>query len=559
MRNQPFSRAVPPLVLFLFVMFFLSAPAIADKDATIAGHSPEEALRLGEAMYAKGLLPSGKPMSAVLQGDLVVKGTMVTCANCHMRSGLGSVEGGVLTLPTNGALLYAPLRSSRDLPGIGMGRGELKYPRPAYTDASLAKAIRSGVDAAGRIMEETMPRYLLDDREMEILVFYLKNLSSKPSPGASGDSIRLATIVTEGVSDNERRAMVDPLAAYIRQEWNANLTVLSMTTREKTYRPVSLDIWELKGPPETWREQLEAFYKREPVFALIGGIAASPWHPVHGFCEENRIPCILPITDLPVVSQGDWYTLYFSKGYHQEGEAAANYLAHVLDLPQDKEVVQVFRNKDEGKALAEGFAGAWKRQGRTGPRDRMLSPGERADRPFWKELAAQHRNAVFLLWLGPGDLSGVEALADTADRPSIVFASSTMLGSGYAALPDAVRDFALLTYPNRLPEESAGALFSVEQWLGAKKIPVTGIATSSKVFLLTRALSRVMIAMKGHFYRDYFLDLFDMLEDQTTVVAAYPVLSFGPGQRYAAKGCYVVKLTRGEQPKIIKQSDWIIY
>ena len=86
-----------------------------------AGLSHEEALRLGEAMYRKGLLPSGEPMTGFVQGDIEVKGPILTCANCHMRSGLGSYEGGVTTLPTNGEKLFSPLTNGYDLPSTSMG------------------------------------------------------------------------------------------------------------------------------------------------------------------------------------------------------------------------------------------------------------------------------------------------------------------------------------------------------------------------------------------------------------------------------------------------------
>jgi hypothetical protein len=36
-------------------------------------------------------------------------------------------------------------------------------------------------------------------------------------------------------------------------------------------------------------------------------------------------------------------------------------------------------------------------------------------------------------------------------------------------------------------------------------------------------------------------------------------MSFGTGQRYASKGCYVVQLSEGPKPELAKRSEWIIY
>jgi hypothetical protein len=167
----------------------------------------KEMLRLGEAMYRKGVLPSGQPMRAYVQGDTELSGEMTACANCHRRSGLGSLEGTVLTPPTNGVRLYMPLRGIADIPGSIMKSTMFRNPpRPAYSDASLADALRYGTDPAGRQLSETMPRYLLDDEAMKIMLFYLKRLSAEVSPGVSRDEIRFATILGEDVKPGDKAA-----------------------------------------------------------------------------------------------------------------------------------------------------------------------------------------------------------------------------------------------------------------------------------------------------------------------------------------------------------------
>jgi hypothetical protein len=201
-------RTIIPMHAIFYLLFALLACAAPAYAEGVAGLSTEEALKQGERMYRTGTLPSGAPMKAVAQGDLELQGTMVTCANRHMRSGLGSFEGNVLTPPTNGAKLFAPLRSSSDLPGSGMARGQLPGPRPAYTDETLARALRVGVDPTGRKLSETMPRYALSDREMEILAHYLKNLSSAYPPGVTGEAVRFATVIAGEVNSTKRDAML---------------------------------------------------------------------------------------------------------------------------------------------------------------------------------------------------------------------------------------------------------------------------------------------------------------------------------------------------------------
>jgi len=164
-----------------------------------------------------------------------------------------------------------------------------------------------------------------------------------------------------------------------------------------------------------------------------------------------------------------------------------------------------------------------------------------------------------LLWLAPAELAGIEALAASGGRPSTVFVSATMLAGDFRAIPDAVRDLTLITYPTRVPGEGEYAKSVATAWMNYKKIPVGNMAIASKSYLVTRLLSRILIDMGGSLYRDFFLDIFDDGKDETNTSVLYPKLSFGPGQRYASKGCYVITLTKGDNVKVVRQSDWVLY
>ena len=555
------------LTLMLLFCCTITAPA-EEKQGADAGLSQRESLLLGERIYREGILPSGEPLQAVVKGDIPVVGTAFSCVSCHLRSGLGSLEGGVITPPTTGKKLYQPLYVGTELTHAARKKVPTYFQsiahRRAYTDETLADALRMGIDPDGQELNSVMPRYFLDDRDLGILISYLKTLSAESSPGVTETTLRFATIVTDGVSAEDREAMLIPLQTYIRARNNLSKTY---QTRAKygvfaeemdlSYRRLSLSVWELKGPAATWRGQLEEYYRKEPVFALLGGIAAGEWKPIHEFSEEHRIPCIFPITDFPVISETDWYTLYFSKGIYQEGEAVAHHLARMAELSEENTVVQVVQNSREGRALAAGFESTWQDLGRRQPLTLTIPEGETIAKDFLQRLMEKNKPSVILLWVDAGALPALEALTAPATQPQRVYMSSSLLKQGLWTLPETVRDVVYITYPYRLPQEETTYTNIARGWLRDKNTPINDRRISTRMYSVVRLMIEIFMHIQRNYYRDYFLDVISMLTDQQ--YPDYVRLSFGPGQRYASKGCYIVQLTPGSKPELVRKSDWVIY
>jgi hypothetical protein len=523
---------------------------------------------LGERMYREGILPSGEPMQAFVSGDVPVSGTSFTCISCHLRSGLGSVEGQVITPPTNGRILYQPrepfIKGYEHVPSFHNYAVDLP-PRPAYTDESLAELITGGIDPTGRSVVKVMPIYDLEGRDMEILIAYLKTLSEQQSPGVTEAEIKFATVIVEGTDPAAIESMLVPLEFGVSRK-NSLATASGTNDRvarmgynmlgpDLLQKKFSLARWILKGPSSTWRAQLDAYYQVEPVFALLGGISEGDWEPVHRFCEENRIPNILPIVDYPVISDHDWYTLYFSRGVRQEGESAARYLHGMYDLFAGRAIVQVSRDSRKGHALADGFREVWAETNHPAAVDIILKEGEQFTAERLQQIITELKPAALIVWDDESALAAFDGLPGNADRPGVVLASGTYVGKALWTVPEQLRDLLSFTYPYRLPQDDVRYDLAVRKVLLGKSPDPYDTKLIKQSYIANELMGNALMEMRGEYYRDFFFDVIGMMPDE--YYPLYERVGFGPGQRYASKGCFIVQLGKGEKPLLERRSEWV--
>lgn len=556
------------MVMAVFTCMTLGPPTMAGapQPTQVAGVGAAEALRLGEKIYREGILPSGEPLQGMVQGDIPVEGTMFTCVSCHLRSGFGTREGQIRTPPIDGLRLYSPVSAFNGVPVVGPAGyvpADQDF-RPAYTDETLAVAMETGVDAGGRQMNSTMPMYALSKRDMEILVYYLKNLSVGVEPGVSETSLRFATVVTDEVPAADRESMLNSVTNFVHN-WRVPTTRMEKTIRSLSHRKegmardlrtLELSVWELKGAPETWEAQLAEYYRKEPVFAILSGISTRDWTPIHRFCEANKIPDLFPITNFPVISTEDWYTMYLSKGLTQEGETTARYLSN-QKKGEEETLIQVSRDDLAGRTLSKAFQETWVGLGNTAPETRILKEGETLSAADLNTMSDKAKSLTLIVWLPGEAFPDLMPLAKKQERVT-VFASASQLGRTLYTLPEAVRPLLSVAYPYSLPKESIGFRSLADPTLPEEKLPSVQREPALKLYGVYQVLSAPLSQLRSFVHRDYLLELLESAPDLATRPVIYPRLSFGQGQRYASKGCYIVGISGGDKPQLLKRSEWII-
>jgi hypothetical protein len=503
----------------------------------------------GEAIYRLGRLPSGDPLRAEHAGGVRIEGANAACVNCHRRSGLGMREGRRTIPPIAGAYLFHPRAGTVDDLDLPYVEG-MQADRDPYTNATLARAIRSGISGQGRKLNYLMPQYALTDAEMADVIAYLKSLSPGVVPGVTRSTIHFATIVTPDADPVKRQGVLAVLRTFFDDKnhyTRAESPRLQSSHRMmfKVNRHWELHVWELTGAPEGWQRQLQAKLAAEPVFAVISGIGGKTWAPVHRFCEQASLPCLFPNVDLPVVAEGDFDSLYFSKGVLLE----AGLVARELQEQAPRRLVQVYRADDVGAAAAAELA-----------RTPGLASLERVERVVPADgsgLASALRDVgegdAVMLWLRPAD---VAALPPQAPAGARIFLSGRMAALEHAPLPASWRIVTRMTYPFDLPEPRRVRVDYPLGWFRIRQVPVVAEPEQTDTYLACSVLSETMNHMVDTFVRDYLVERLEGMLEHRIITGYYPRLALAPAERFASKGGYLVKFSGATGAHVLADSAW---
>jgi Cytochrome c len=530
------------------LLLMASASALAGTERT--------AQSIGEAIYLHGMTGAGVALEGSREGGSRVSGADAACVNCHQRSGLGKVEGRIRIPPITGQYLFQE-RIHTTLPYVE----SIRTRHDSYTDSTLARAMREGVDADGHSMDYLMPRFNLSDADLQGLTAYLKSLDPRRVAGVTDSQLHFATVVTSEVDAAKARAVLDVIEHYFADK-NSFSTVPTKRMRAsgrtmasesmfRVNRRYELHEWLLTGPPAGWREQLREHMAHEPVLAVVSGIGGLHWEPVHDFCEQQHVPCLFPNVEVPVSSPTDFYSMYLSGGVLLEAQLLAQQLA--AQSTRSGSVRQVYRAGDSGVAAAHVLAAALQAAG-IAVHDQVLGAT-----PKSQDVVRAIREAgvgdTLILWLRQSD---VAALPQSQPLPKQVFLSGLMAGLERAPLPASWRSQTRITYPVDLPERRVVRVDYPLGWFRIQHIPVVALKEQVDTYLACGLLAENLSHMVDTFVPEYLIERMQEMLEHRVLTGFYPRLTLASGQQFASKGGYIVHFAEPTGERVVADSDWLV-
>lgn len=490
-------------------------------------------LAAGRELYFSAHRADGSTLAATAQSDVQLPAAAAACANCHRHSGLGGAESGVRALPVTGKILFSPTPA-----------------RPAYDAASLRRALTDGVGAGGRRLNATMPRYELQEADAEALFAFLRRLGSDPSPGVTADEIELATVVGADTPRAVRDSMLAVLERYVaaknsrtRREGEraaASLRHPFGERRDRAYRRWRLSVWTLRGAPKTWDAQLREFNARRPPFALLSGTTMHDWRIVHEFCERERVPCVLPITDVPGDASPDFYSLYYSRGAALDGRVTARHIASVAHRAR---VLLLYSDDERALAARNAFRSEAGSAGNDSVAERLVPRARATRREEWRQWLAETRPDIVIAWLDVASLSALAAAANrNAPLPERIYTAESITPWQDVAAIGSLRASAWHIYPWQPPVAGRSQFPREQAWFRAQHLEPADIDVAARALFACHALGEGLMSIESNFSREYLLEQFEHMLDRSAMTSLLPVTQLGPGQRFLSNGAYVTRL-----------------
>jgi cytochrome c len=571
MRNSTVYRVGSLALFFAITVFIISFPVSVSAGET----EVDSTLALGKRLYHEGITVAGTPVKAVSQHDINISGKSAACVKCHRPSGFGSSEGGYYVPPITAPLLFAPRKLDRtrlfpDMfqqvqPPTFSARLRQPHMRPAYTTESLTVTLREGRDSAGQELGVIMPRYQLSEEDVVALTSYLKTLSAELSPGVDDQEIHFVMLTSDNVPSTDREPVLETMRIFV--DWHnrhlrndrarPNFSPFHRSPFVPLERFWSFSVLTLTGENETWQKQVEDFYQAKPFFAIVSGLVRGSWSPISEFCDRHNVPCLLPITDLPVAGAQGGYSIYFSEGLTLEAKVLADYALNAT--PPSTRIFQLAAADQFGQIPSQML------------RDKLMT--RRPEMPHHlkvyrnlSELSGKMaevsrqltKDDILVIWPGADAHLAVDVVMQQRPPAGLIVLPSRAISLTSTALDDDFINRLRFVEPHEITVTKHPRSFVVRAWMRTRGLDIPRPTLQFEVYYALSLLEAALMNIREDYYRDYLVERIERESEKDLNPGIYPRLALGPTQRFASKGAFIVRLDAEQPGRLVAVSDWIV-
>ncbi|HEX6202244.1 MAG TPA: hypothetical protein VF100_04505, partial [Thermoanaerobaculia bacterium] len=205
---------------------------------------------------------------------------------------------------------------------------------------------------------------------------------------------------------------------------------------------------------------------------------------------------------------------------------------------EGRRIVQVWRQGDPmGEAAASGLRAALPEHAAARLIEHPLAAGADAEADFWRRLIDSP--VTLVLWL---DRWPAALPADLAPRLAAVHLSYRLLGDELPEPPPELAEKVRLTWPYALPAAAAPHSYRVRAWLRSRRVPPGDERLQLATWWTAAVVDHALAHMVDRFDRAWLVERVEHEAELVMDPGVYPAPALGPGQRFASKGTWIVRL-----------------
>jgi ABC-type branched-subunit amino acid transport system substrate-binding protein len=513
--GSPLFKLLPAMAALVFAAIFAHGQ---QQQPAPERHQLSPAEKLGKQIYLKGESGGPEIVAALGSDDLEVPASAFACVNCHGLRGEGTSEGGLQPPPINWETLTKPHTSA-------LTRRE----RPAYTEATLSRAISAGVDPNQTPLHPGMPRYRMSAAQMADLIAYLKQLGreSDADPGLTDEAIRFGAALP----------MSGPLAA-VGEDVKATLTAsfAQVNAQGGIYgRRFELVVEDSRGEPSQTVEATRRLIEQDGVFAMISSFEPGESNAVSELLKSSEVPLVGPVTLSPRLTvPPNPYIFYLLPTFADQSRCLVDFIAAKAAGKRARLAVVYAKSAFNQDALA-GLKSQAALYSMEIVSEQDYDAGHLAPAPVVAALVQKRPDYIFSFG-GAEEFAALAAEMERAKLSVPLLSSVVMIGRAAFDLPKTIAAQTFLAYPAAIPNQEEFAEFiAIMQKAGIKmRYP----AFQALAYASTKIYVEAIKSSSRQLDRKTLLNSLEQIRDFRTGVV--PPVTFGPNRRVGSTSSHIV-------------------